>query len=53
MSSARSYHLQKHESAADGVRRIALGRADEALEKLRRAERGTIWRPPSTAPAKT
>ena len=38
MSSARSYHLKKHESAADGVRRIALGRADEALEKLRRAE---------------
>jgi len=36
----RAYHLETQESPAGGVRRIALGRADKALEELRRANQG-------------
>ena len=32
---SRAYRLRSWETAADGIRRIALGRADDALEQLR------------------
>jgi CHAD domain-containing protein len=36
----RSYHLRKSEKVGEGLRRIAIGRADKALEGLRRAKAG-------------
>ena len=35
---SRAYRLKPHESAADGLRRIAQGRAEKAAERLREAE---------------
>lgn len=37
----RAYHLRKKENPGEGVRRIALGRTDRALEGLRRANTGS------------
>ncbi len=37
----RSYHLRKRENVGEGLRRIAIGRADKALEGLRRANTGS------------
>lgn len=37
----RSYFLRKREGVGEGLRRIAIGRADKALEGLRRAKTGS------------
>ena len=40
--SSRAYRLKTEENAAAGMRRIAAGRAEEALERLRRAGEGEL-----------
>lgn len=42
MSSSRSYRLKTKEPPADGLRRIALGRAEKALEELAGADEGAL-----------
>ena len=36
----RTYRLRRKEPAPDGIRRVAQGRADDALEQLRRGQGG-------------
>jgi CHAD domain-containing protein len=40
--SSRAYRLKTEEDAAAGIRRIAAGRADKALERLRGADQGEL-----------